>query len=422
MKPCIIFIFFLNIVFNVLGQLGINSNKTVAEQLDQFETNLKNDWDTSKYYNKSDYTEVCKEIVIEYRRFSNEAIIIAYYDGSGYYYKYILGQQNLAREYGVGEVEIYFQDFLLKLLPKDITREEREKEKAKLYTILGNTIDAIDSETNDRIATIYSAYKIKHLRYFPAKTDIFAKLHYGELDRGSLLFMNNSSLIFGPDLNAFTSNIVSGYLGKFPVRFSLATVIAKGRNNPVDSEELIGKTDAQIQEIVNTNYSENVKNNTLVYVLNGGGFLGFKAEYPILSYSNLNLKGKPQIELSLNAALSGQFEKAGGSISGTEADLFYYSGADLKSLLPFSEVKEDGKRIETFALFLSGAFKVIGGSKNFYKNLEAENTKVFSQVELSIGFLFNGVKIYYTYLYFTKPNLNEIYPSRVGITYVPSFF
>ncbi len=422
MKLSFLTLFLISLAFETIGQLSITSNKIAVEQLDLFKESIKNDWVDSGYSSNTDYSEVCKEIIKEYRRFSNDAITITYLDGTEYYYKYILGQQNLAREYGIDEVEIYFQDFIVKLVAKDVSESQKKIEKAELYRILGNTIDTIDGETNERIANIYSAYKVKHARYFPAKTDIFARLHYGELEKGNLLFLNNSSLVFGPDLNAITSNIVSGYLGKFPIRFSLATVIAKGRDEPINSEELIGKTDAEIQEIVNLNYTKNIKNNTLANVLNGGGFLGFKAEYPFFSYSNLNLKGRPQIEFSGNTALSGQFEEAGGSVPGTEADLFYYVGTELKVLVPFSEVKDDGKRIETFAFFLSGSFRAIDGTKTFYTNLNAPNKKIFSQTEASVGLLFNGVKIYYTYLHFTKSDFNNLYPSRLGITYVPSFF
>lgn len=219
MKSYIIFIGLLNMAFNVFGQLSINSNKIVAQQLDLFEATLKNEWNDAGYATETDFSKVCDEIVKEYKRFSNEAITLTSLDGTEFYYKFILGQQKLARRYGVWEVEIYFQDFMVKLVTKYDTREEREKEKVELYRILGDAIDAIDTETNDRIATIYSGYKVKHFRMLPAKTDIFAKLHYGELSKGNLLFLNNSSLVFGSDLNAISSNIVSGYVGSFPVRF-----------------------------------------------------------------------------------------------------------------------------------------------------------------------------------------------------------
>ncbi|TXI68506.1 MAG: hypothetical protein E6Q41_04005, partial [Cyclobacteriaceae bacterium] len=188
MKLSFLTLFLISLAFETIGQLSITSNKIAVEQLDLFKESIKNDWVDSGYSSNTDYSEVCKEIIKEYRRFSNDAITITYLDGTEYYYKYILGQQNLAREYGIDEVEIYFQDFIVKLVAKDVSESQKKIEKAELYRILGNTIDTIDGETNERIANIYSAYKVKHARYFPAKTDIFARLHYGELEKGNLLF------------------------------------------------------------------------------------------------------------------------------------------------------------------------------------------------------------------------------------------
>jgi hypothetical protein len=76
---------------------------------------------------------------------------------------------------------------------------------------------------------------------------------------------------------------------------------------------------------------------------------------------------------------------------------------------------------EIFHTSLGGSSRLINGSDAFFQNLSV-NASSFGQFELSVGLLYNGLKVYYTGLHFTKSDLNNIYPTRIGITYVPSFF
>lgn len=405
-----------------VSEVVVTASENFEGTVEQFAKIIPDKWDDSSYKDEIDFEKVKTAIIKEYENLSGRVIKISGKREGELYYGSKLRKQNELRNFAITQLEQKYQDQIIAVPSKYPKTEDQNKAQNKLTTALSLGTDSIDVQTNNRIRYIFFAYKIKKWRLLPAKTDIFAKLHYGELTQSGLSFLNNSSLVFGTDLTAFTSNIVSGYPLGSPIRFSLSTVIAKGRSKAVVNDSLAGKNPAQIQSVINDNAKENLKNNTLANVLNGGGFLALKAEYPILSYSHLNLKGKARLEVSVNCAISGEFADGGGSLPATQANFFHYGGIDIKTIVPFTDVNENNQRIETFAFYFSVSERVVNGTDSFFRNLNSINNQPFSQSEVSTGFLFNGVKIYYTYLYFTKPGLNDVYPSRFGITYVPSFF
>lgn len=262
------------------------------------------------------------------------------------------------------------------------------------------------------------AYRLKKCRLFPAKSIGFAKMYFNELTTSDLTFLNNSTLIFNENLTAFTSNVVSGYPG-IPVRFSLNTVVAKTRTTEIGSDALIGKTPEEIQSIVNANATTNVRNNTLSHVLNGGGFLTLKAEYPLLNL-NGSKKRKPKIAVASSAAFSGEFSEVGTDVLVTESSTFRYVAMDVRAILPFEDIGTDNLGITNFAGFLSFNTRFIDGSDGFYDNLNQVNTHAFSQLDTSVGIMLKGLKIAFTYTYFTKPSLNNVYPATFSIGYLPN--
>jgi hypothetical protein len=276
--------------------------------------------------------------------------------------------------------------------------------------------DKIESEYHRSIEFLYSRNKYKSLRVFPAFNGYMSMLYYNSDKRFD--FFQNTNLSFGNDNGSFESEVVSGYLWIF--RASLSTVLSRESLKKINSNELKGLTDLQVDSLVIATDKSNLANNTLLKVISGGGEANLNFKAPLLNLWG-NKKGKIKIKSDIVGRISAGLPIAGSSIPESEISIFNLVGIENRIIIPvinFDTKKKEG--YEAFALFGKYDFKNVGGSETFYSSLGISQ-KRFWYAEYSIGLTFKNYLIYYTNQTFYNNSLEGNNKGRLAVALIKEF-
>lgn len=271
---------------------------------------------------------------------------------------------------------------------------------------------------NIQYRRVFEMAESKSVFFFPARNSRFSQLYYDYLkDSTYLVFLREQFVSFNDEFGALSSELVAGHAG--PFRLSLNTAISKARRDDLDPATLEGKTEEDIQLLVQENYESNLSKNTLSSVVAGGGLVGLKLQYPLF-YLNPLWTPNFRFDSEFACSFSGDFKTAGTSTPQDKMGYWFSPGIHTNAYLPLIAFSEQDEAVSVFGLFFQYNISRISGSNTFYDNLNlGSDRNGFWFGEFRTGLFYNGIQITYAFMNFSNKQLDKLFPNTFKIAFAP---